>query len=173
MVKKSLRAQRIAERKQLPPLLKQSWEQDIFSQVFELLDPYQSIGLYLSMDFEIDTKPIQKYFVDRHLSAPRIVGKDMEFHALHLGIEKHPFGMYEPVESQAIVPEVLIVPMIGFNAQNYRLGFGGGFYDRFLKNYPGRKFGLAFESDRLHFMENHWDVPLDQIITEEKIYSVT
>ncbi len=63
--------------------------------------------------------------------------------------------------------------MIGFNAQNYRLGFGGGFYDRFLKNYPGRKFGLAFESDRLHFMENHWDVPLDKIITEEKIYSVT
>ncbi len=173
MVKKTLRAQRIASRKELSRSLKESWEQAIFSQVFDLLDPFQSIGMYLSMDFEINTKPIQKYFVNRHLSAPRIVGTDMEFHALHLGIEKHPFGMNEPVLSQAVLPEVLIVPMIGFNTQNYRLGFGGGYYDRFLKHYPGTKFGLAFESDRLNFIEDHWDVPLDRIITEEKIYSIT
>lgn len=70
--------------------------------------------------------------------------------------------------------DAVIVPMLGFDSETlHRIGYGGGYYDKFLASQPqASKFGVCFEQGRLERLpaEPH-DVPLDTIITEEKTYS--
>ena len=86
------------------------------------------------------------------------------------------FGILEPAKSQAKVPDVMLVPMLAFDKKKYRLGYGRGFYDRFLNKYL-KKFknivtvGVAFSFQRHHKLPiNQNDVKLDFIITEKGIY---
>ena len=86
------------------------------------------------------------------------------------------FGILEPAKSQAIVPDVMLVPMLAFDKNKYRLGYGRGFYDRYLNKYL-KKFnniltvGVAFSFQRHHKLPiNQNDVKLDFIITEKGIY---
>lgn len=79
--------------------------------------------------------------------------------------------MVEP-HTQAAIPkgsfDVIIVPVVGFNEQNHRLGQGGGWYDRFLANQPqAYKIGLAHAHAKVTIPHEHHDVPLDLIVTEE------
>ncbi|HVX58517.1 MAG TPA: 5-formyltetrahydrofolate cyclo-ligase [Candidatus Saccharimonadales bacterium] len=67
--------------------------------------------------------------------------------------------------------DVIIVPTLAFDSRGYRLGWGGGFYDRFLASQPrALKIGLCYESGKVRMIpdESH-DIPLDKIITEECI----
>jgi len=80
-----------------------------------------------------------------------------------------------PLGDHAEVPEqfdAIIVPMLGFDKELQRIGFGGGYYDRFLATQPrALKIGVCFEQGRLdHVPAEPHDTPLDLIITEESIY---
>ena len=86
------------------------------------------------------------------------------------------FGMLEPVKTKAIIPDVILVPMLAFDKNKYRLGYGKGFYDRYLNKYL-KKFkniltvGVAFSFQRHHKLPiNQNDVKLDFIITEKGIF---
>ena len=86
------------------------------------------------------------------------------------------FGMLEPIKTQAKVPDVILVPTLAFDKNKYRLGYGKGFYDRYLNKYL-KKFkniltvGVAFSIQRHHKLPiNQNDVKLDFIITEKGIY---
>ncbi len=167
MDKKILRNQLIRQRKSLDFNVKKSWEEKIHQQILDLLAPYQQIGLYLSMDFEIDTMRLIRQLPDKVLLAPRIDGDLMHFHHLGKQGSQHRFGMWEPRAGQIMIPEVLIIPMIGFNESKYRIGFGKGYYDRYLKDFTGTSIGMAFQQDFVKFKEQSWDKQLDLIITEE------
>lgn len=83
------------------------------------------------------------------------------------------FGLSYPNTEAEEVPQLdlIIVPMLGFNRQLYRLGQGGGFYDRFLKNHTSAsKIGLAWEESLINDLpvESH-DVPLDVIFTQKHL----
>ncbi len=69
----------------------------------------------------------------------------------------------------AQTPSVIIVPMLAFNVDNYRLGYGGGYYDRYLSDFTGLKIGLAFDEQEAELVLEPFDVPLDVIITPSKI----
>lgn len=80
------------------------------------------------------------------------------------------------ITSNALLPgglyDVIIVPVLGFDAQNYRLGLGSGWYDRFLAGQPqALKIGIAYDWARCNKLprEDH-DIPLDLIITEQGLY---
>jgi 5-formyltetrahydrofolate cyclo-ligase len=86
------------------------------------------------------------------------------------------FGMLEPIKSKLIVPEVMLVPLLVFDNDKYRLGYGKGFYDRYLNKYL-RKFkniltiGVAFSFQKYHKLPiNNKDVKLNYILTEKGIY---
>lgn len=87
-------------------------------------------------------------------------------------LERGPFGTSHPPESAPEVrPDVLIVPLAGFDDRGNRLGYGGGFYDRTLellrKSGPVLAVGLAFEVQRLPAIPTEpTDQPLDLIVTE-------
>lgn len=81
------------------------------------------------------------------------------------------FGALIPAEGAWLEPEVLIVPLLAFNAQGYRLGYGGGFYDRSLQqlraHHPVLAVGFAFAAQQvLHVPTDATDQRLDAILTE-------
>ena len=84
------------------------------------------------------------------------------------------FGMLEPVLlSKRIVPDVMLVPLLAYDSQNNRLGFGRRFYDRYLNKYlKGHNniltIGIAFSFQKYKKLPiSNFDVKLDQILTEK------
>lgn len=79
-----------------------------------------------------------------------------------------PLGVSIPRELRTVArPPALLVPCLGFNAQRYRLGYGGGFYDRTLAPAPRPlTLGIAYACQLAQFEADVHDVPLDQVITE-------
>jgi 5,10-methenyltetrahydrofolate synthetase len=84
-----------------------------------------------------------------------------------------PLGIAYPVESRDIVPQAVLLPMNGWDAQGYRLGYGGGFFDRTLAAMPSKPLviGVAYELARIATIHPQpWDIPVDYVVTERGIY---
>jgi 5-formyltetrahydrofolate cyclo-ligase len=142
-----------------------------------------SFFVYVSFASEVETHGLIRILLDvgKHVSVPCIdrsskimtasVIKSME-HDLRPGC----FGILEPapgclnqVESRLI--DVVIVPGAAFTTDGFRIGYGGGYYDRFLKSCPAVSVGIAFDMqvvDKIPF-DVQWDVPLDYVVTESRI----
>ena len=69
-------------------------------------------------------------------------------------------------------PAVTVVPMLAFDKDCFRLGYGGGYYDRFLSTVRTMSIGIAFDEQLSedNFANSLMDVPLDIIITPQKIF---
>ncbi len=86
------------------------------------------------------------------------------------------FGILEPAKSQAKIPDLILVPLLAFDKKKNRLGYGKGFYDRYLNRHLKRSrniltVGIAFSFQRHHKLPiNKKDFKLDYIITEKGIY---
>ena len=84
------------------------------------------------------------------------------------------FGIPEPALSKILYPDILLVPLVGYDSNLNRLGYGGGFYDRYIEKIEKIKkvikIGLAFSCQKITFVPiNQYDKKLDFIITEKKI----
>jgi 5-formyltetrahydrofolate cyclo-ligase len=85
------------------------------------------------------------------------------------------FGMLEPAKSKAKLPDIMLVPLLAFDKNKYRLGYGKGFYDRYLNTYLKQfkhilTVGVAFSFQKYHKLPiSRNDVKLDFIITEKGI----
>jgi 5-formyltetrahydrofolate cyclo-ligase len=84
------------------------------------------------------------------------------------------FGIPEPISSKIIVPDILLVPVVSFDCKLNRLGYGGGFYDRYIEKIDRVKkvikIGLAFSYQKIKKVPtNEFDKKLDFIITEKEI----
>ena len=65
----------------------------------------------------------------------------------------------------------VIVPCVGFDERCYRIGYGGGYYDRFLRDYKVRKIGICFEACKVdEIITDEYDIQLDMIVTEVNTY---
>lgn len=125
--------------------------------------------LYVPLKDEVDVSPLLD--TGRHIALPFITaGGEMEF-ALYDGrLEKGRLGFMEPVTKEAVAPgpsALLVAPGLAFSRDAYRLGRGGGFYDRYLAGHDVRAIGLC-PSDRLIDrlpIDDH-DRPFDLVITD-------
>ena len=86
------------------------------------------------------------------------------------------FGMLEPNKTKIKIPNLMLIPILAFDKHKYRLGYGKGFYDRYLKKYL-KKFknivtvGVAFSFQKYHKLPiDKNDVKLNYILTEKGIY---
>lgn len=85
-------------------------------------------------------------------------------------------GVYDipvPISTPQVVPDIILVPLVGFDAKGYRLGYGGGYFDRTLAAMASRPatIGIGFELSRLPTIHPQWhDIPLDYIVTEKDLY---
>jgi 5,10-methenyltetrahydrofolate synthetase len=142
-----------------------------------------SVGFYWPLAGEFDARPAISVWLAagarREASLPIVKerGVPLEFHAwtpdtpMKIGHHK----IAEPTTGQRVLPELLFVPCVGFDIEGYRLGYGGGYYDRTLAAWPGSKkpftVGIAYEACRTQALQREaHDIPLDLIVTEAGTY---
>jgi 5,10-methenyltetrahydrofolate synthetase len=99
----------------------------------------------------------------------------LAFREWHPGIElaMGPLDIPYPKNSQSVTPDATLVPMNGWDAGGYRLGYGGGFFDRTLASLANKPvvIGVSYELGRLETIHpQSWDVPMDYVVTERGIY---
>ena len=145
----------------------------------EALAPHAGRALagYMPMRTEID--PLEAMVGhDGPVCVPVIMGagQALRFRAWHpqAAMVAGEFGALIPEAGDWIEPEVLIVPLVAFDVRFYRLGYGGGFYDRTLEELrirgPVLAIGFAFATQKLPVMPiEPTDEPLDLIVTEQGI----
>lgn len=135
----------------------------------------RDIFIYISKEDEVDTAEIIGGSIKcgKKVYCPIISGKSMlagKFGAM----KKGKFGIPEPEKASRIKKfDLIIVPGVAFDKNGFRLGRGGGYFDRFLPSMPGKKIGLAFDFQIVNRIpkENH-DVAVDSIITEKRIIRI-
>ena len=137
------------------------------------------LGGYYSYNFELDATEILKEFEKRNyqISLPKIKKNfGMNFFEWSfkdpLAINK--FGIPEPISNKKKYPDILLVPMVAFDEKLNRLGYGGGFYDRYINKLRKKKkillIGLAFSFQKVKkILTNKHDIKLDYILTEKKL----
>ncbi|HIA92173.1 TPA: 5-formyltetrahydrofolate cyclo-ligase [Candidatus Saccharibacteria bacterium] len=143
----------------------------------------KSIHSYVSNDMmnEPQTTPIFSMLWRRPTATtyvPRLIGRDMEIVKVEKDTHFAPNmrGIPEPDCDDVMTPkkiDIILVPLLVFDKQLNRLGYGGGYYDRFLKHYPDAiKIGIAFDEDKVEVIptEDH-DVQLDFVVTDQAVYS--
>lgn len=111
-----------------------------------------------------------------------MIKKKMTFYQIHSlkDLKKGCYNIMEP--DSEICPkmtdfnrnDICIVPALSVDKNGFRLGWGGGYYDRFLKDFPGRKIGLCFENNLVETLPHEsTDIQLDTLLTENQIYRFT
>ena len=111
------------------------------------------VGSYYPVNFEADTFQLMKMFKQKgyKLSLPVISSKyDMNFYTWNLNdpLYVNKYGIPEPKSKIKVIPSILLIPMVAYDKRLNRLGYGGGYYDRFLEKYKKKnilKIGLAIK----------------------------
>lgn len=152
------------------------------------LQESRTIASYMSFAGEIDTITLNRQLKaqDHNICLPIVNPKlkgIMDFYSYDNEDElvMNSFKILEPVkdEHHYISPQrldMILVPLVGFNEKGDRLGMGGGFYDRMLKKVSANclLLGLAYDFQLVPELKGqHWDMPLDEIITPSKHYIFT
>ena len=152
---------------------------DIYSYLNKNNYGLKIVGGYYPTKYEIDDLEILNYFFKKGsaISFPKIKKKgQMEFYKWYkddpLSINK--YGIPEPDTTNRVYPDILFVPLVAFDKELNRLGYGGGFYDRYIQKISKIKkivkVGLAFSFQKLKTIPtNKHDKKLDIIITEKDI----
>ena len=84
-------------------------------------------------------------------------------------MERGVWNIPVPSEGPEAIPDFIIAPLVGFDRENFRLGYGGGYFDRTLASLPAKPFvaGIGLASTRLETIHpQSWDIPMDAIVTE-------
>ena len=171
--KKELRTKILEERNQLTSI------QVVFSQIEVIKkikeDPNfirsKYIGLYIPIKNEMDLNEIAIKFPDKIFSYPTVEGDSLVFYTPveESHYKKSNFGVIEVVKGKNVTSqlEYVIVPAVSMNSNNYRLGYGKGYFDRFFQeNKEIIKVGVCYRFAVTDFKNEDHDIPLDYYFTE-------
>jgi 5-formyltetrahydrofolate cyclo-ligase len=153
----------------------------ISGHLMPLIRDNETVMAYTSKEMEVNTVPIIRSLLDRNIPVivPIIVKEDISLRLSYLrdfaALVPSTFGVPEPIGSE--IPargedvDTIILPMLGFDRSGGRIGYGAGYYDRFLEKFPSlRKIGIAFACQEIEKLPlDPTDVRMDHIITEEGI----
>lgn len=140
---------------------------------------FDSVMLYLSMRSEVETTDLLEGLLNsgKQICAPVINTEQVKLTPRRIQnpkteLVRHRYGMLEPNDACPIFPtehlQLIVVPGIAFDQKGYRLGYGKGFYDRFLTKCPHAiPIGLAYQIQVVEdTFPQAWDVPVQHIFTE-------
>ena len=139
------------------------------------------LALYYPSNFELNVLKFleNNYIKNKNVLLPAIERKNnMNFYSWekNQALIVNQFGMLEPNKTKIKIPNLMLIPILAFDKHKYRLGYGKGFYDRYLNKYL-KKFknivtvGVAFSFQKHHKLpRDKNDVKLDYILTEKGIY---
>ena len=139
------------------------------------------VGSYIDYNSELSTNALHKYLIERNFNIclPKIdyQTNEINFFKYSTGTKliKNKYNILEPeVTNEIIFPKLVLVPLLAFNESGFRLGYGGGFYDKYFSSQEEKdiiKVGLGFSFQKANEIpiENH-DQKLDWILTESYLY---
>lgn len=135
----------------------------------------ETVALTLSQAIEIDTQPLidAAWQAGKQVVVPRTMTKgQMEFvpYTKNTKMERTKFGILEPIKDLPAIPkeqiQLIIVPGVGFKVNGYRIGFGAGYYDRYLSDYLGKTISLALPQQLTEdWITDKFDIPVQLLIT--------
>ena len=179
MLKKSLRKKILKIRKKI----NSNSNKIDFIKIFNLIKKQKkikkSIGGYFPVNNEIDDLEILKKFEEKKYKICLPVVKknfDMDFYNFSF---KEPlivnkYGIPEPKKTNIVYPDIILIPMVAFDKNLNRLGYGGGYYDRIIEKLMKKKnflkIGLAFSKQKINNLSiSKYDKKMDYIVTEKYI----
>lgn len=157
----------------------------IAGRLSEVLAGYRGVPLsgYMPIRTEIDPLPaMAEAAAHGPVCVPVIrgAGQPLSFSRWEPGaaMTEGPFGAQIPAIEDFLVPEILIVPLVAFDLNGGRLGYGGGFYDRTLERLrsagPTLAIGFAYEAQQADDLPlEPTDQPLDMLVTEHRVLSLS
>ena len=181
MERERVRAETLRQRDGLAPETRVVFSRQIADSVIHWIqsEGFDSVMLYLSMRSEVETDSLleQLLHAGKHVCAPVADTDHNRLIPRHIqegkaALVRHRYGMLEPNTACPIFPisqlQLIVVPGIAFDHNGYRLGYGKGFYDRFLANCPHAiPIGLAYQIQVVEdTFPQVWDVPVKHIFTE-------
>ena len=154
-----------------------------FSQIIKILKKEKItkkiIGGYYPVNFEVDDLNLLKKFEKKNFNISLPVVKknfQMDFYQWSFSdpLKINKYGIPEPETKNIVYPDVLLIPLVAFDKNLNRLGYGGGYYDRLIKKLSKKKniikIGLAFSIQEIDKVPiNVYDQKLDYIVTNKYI----
>ncbi|MGD8402465.1 MAG: 5-formyltetrahydrofolate cyclo-ligase [Anaerolineales bacterium] len=148
---------------------------DIFQQA-------EAILTYMPIHGEVDLHPLLTGFPEKRWLLPRMLPGEfgrMVFHPFDPdNLIVHSFGMAEPAQHLLQVPadeiQLVLAPGLAFDRNGWRLGYGGGYFDRFLKDFKGVSAGVVYRDLLLNTIPHgRYDIPMGWLVTEDGLIEVT
>ncbi len=155
----------------------------------ELFKNSSTILTYISTDFEVDTIKIIKYCLkhNKNVYVPVINDdKTMDFHKIltlnDLIVNK--YNILEPIPKEntkfinnnELINTICLTPAIVYDKKGYRIGYGGGFYDKFFERNMCTKVGLIYNDfvvDNLSNVTDEYDIPVNYIVTNNTVFNTS
>ena len=134
----------------------------------------QVIATYLSMPHEVSTASFikQAQLDGKRVLVPKTYGQGrmifVDYDESHL--QKSSFGLLEPMSEEAVEKteiDLIHVPGVVFNSQGFRIGYGGGYYDRYLDDYEGTSVSTIYQVQQADFTPAQHDVAVKELIMYE------
>ncbi len=171
--KASLRRQLLEQRRALDAGTRAQWDASITQQILTWQQQHdiRQLGVYWPIQSEPDLLACWQQLAARgvQLALPLVIAPQqaLRFAAWQPGMamSRGALGVPVPTEPQWLdIPPALLIPCVGFNLQGYRLGYGGGFYDRTLAQAPATQaFGIAYRCQLAEFASDAHDIALQKI----------
>ena len=133
----------------------------------------KTLLIYISINSEVDTIKIINYFLNtKNIAVPKIIDNDMFFcYVTNLNeLTSGKYNIPEPTNENIVTDfdnAICIVPGICYDKENYRIGYGKGYYDRFLSKNKIKTIGLCYKECMIEKIDNDkYDYKIDEVITE-------
>lgn len=133
----------------------------------------KTLLIYISINSEVDTIKIINYFLNtKNIAVPKIIDNDMFFCYVTNLNELTPgkYNIPEPTNENIVTDfdnAICIVPGICYDKENYRIGYGKGYYDRFLSKNKIKTIGLCYKECMIEKIDNDkYDYKIDEVITD-------
>jgi 5-formyltetrahydrofolate cyclo-ligase len=168
----------VAHRTAMAPTQREALGRAILERLVAMVraETYPTLGFYWPIRGEIDTRELARLHIAAggRAALPVIVTQHapVEFWKWHPGMPtvRGVLDIPVPRERDSLVPDVLVIPLIGFDRAHYRLGYGGGYYDRTLAAMKPRPLTIGVASSQVQletiYPQPH-DIPMDVIVTEQ------
>ena len=179
MSKKTLRKEMISTLSSMDEQYKKKNEEILKSKLLDYIEAHniESIGIVLAMPHEMDTDDIISHLVRQgklvYTPVCEYSSKQLNFCRFTSfdKVTKDEKNLRVPEDTEDVnnSPDLIVVPGLIYSEEGYRIGYGGGYYDRFLIHYDGLKVSLLFEEQLGEVIVEHHDIPVDRMITPERI----
>lgn len=181
--RRTTRAALIERRMAVPPATRRQWAAAIEPALEALIrgSGARTVGFYWPFKAEFDPRATVKRLLASGFRAalPVVVEKKQPMiFRLWTPATEMTNGIWDipvPKDSETVVPDLLLAPVVGFDAAHYRLGYGGGYFDRTLGSLAPRPIaiGVGFELGRLATIyPQSFDVPMNHVVTEAGVDAV-